>query len=441
MTLSFMVTQVESRVSNVATKQTGRFKLPEWLDEDFLQLCMQRGENDPTIRVLKHSVTIGSISSYPNAVSTYRVSVEFKRRPRSRNILDFKPQEVRSLIIKVMNHDNQDSKSLDTIYLIEKEIELLSKTIPAIHKIVSMEYPQSGIQQFTSHCIYSELQPRPLIVVEDLHNLGYCIASPKGHRGLDLEHSTMVMRVLATFHAGSIAIYEKDPSSMKHYEANVWNKQNESLVKDFIELTVKDVADEVATWPGYGEKYSAKIRGLRKNLLSRVNAAVTRDPESFNVLVHGDLWFNNILFKYDMTGTGISDLMFVNFSNARYSSPVIDLQHFLFSSPVDEVRSKNYTRLLRVYYESLVYVMGKFKVNTKPPTFEELTKEMTKRGSYGILIAFILLPIVLGEKTLNHNFLNNPDVIKSRRKFYSTENYRSALKRLLPIFEERGLFD
>ena len=86
---------------------------------------MQSGENDPTIRVLKHSVSVANVACDPFSSSMYRVSVEFKRRPRSRNILDFKPQEIRSLVIKLMTQNNgQGTLAIEVInenYLRAKE--------------------------------------------------------------------------------------------------------------------------------------------------------------------------------------------------------------------------------------------------------------------------------------------------------------------------------
>lgn len=79
-------------------------EVPEWLDEDFLQLCMQSGGGDPTIRVLRHKVSSFINPCNKDGTVMYRVSVEFKRRPSSRNIVDFKPQETKKVIIKVLPH-------------------------------------------------------------------------------------------------------------------------------------------------------------------------------------------------------------------------------------------------------------------------------------------------------------------------------------------------
>jgi hypothetical protein len=43
-------------------------------------------------------------------------------------------------------------------------------------------------------------------------------------QGLDLDHSLLVMRTLAKFHAASAVLHQQDPESMKEYEVNFFSE-------------------------------------------------------------------------------------------------------------------------------------------------------------------------------------------------------------------------
>ncbi|KAJ4016096.1 Ecdysteroid Kinase 14 [Neodiprion lecontei] len=418
--------QVELRIhANGGSKHSD---IPEWLDEDFLQLCMQSGEGDPTIRVMKHDVTLMRLPSSAHSTVMYRVSVEFKRRPRSRNILDFKPQETRSLIIKLLPKPTEFTELHQEV---DKEVTALSVTLPAITKIL-------GLFALTAQCFYSEKSPRALIVMDDLTKSDFVRGKMDRQRGLDFNHCMLVMQSMAALHAGSVALYEKDKSSMNPFDHNRWCKEGNSMTKDLVSSTVSDLADEVATWSNFGDKYADRIRALRDTLLPRVNAAISREGSKFNVLNHGGCWYNNLMFRYNSKTSRVEEALLVDFANSVFASPVIDLQHFLFSTPTDEVRLHNVNRLIQHYHRELVLNLEKLKVKTKPPTKEELMEEMEERGAYSVLVAFTLLPIITAEGSTSTDILTDPHIVSEKRKMYANEQFKISLKRLLQIFDSRG---
>ena len=105
------------------------------------------------------------------------------------------------------------------------------------------------------------------------------------------------------------------------------------------------VAKAVDSWPGYAECYSQKLRAMAEVMLDRTVQITRRDDNAFNVLNHGDLRGNNMLFRYSDVP---EDLRFLDFQVTRFSSPVIDLQSFFSTSLSEEVREYHLDRLMEV---------------------------------------------------------------------------------------------
>lgn len=163
----------------------------------------------------------------------------------------------------------------------------------------------------------------------------------------------------------------------------------------------------------------------------------------YKVLNHGDFWVNNYLFKYE-EGQPI-DVIFVDFQLSFYTSPAIDINYFLHTSPSNGVRQTEREDILVKYYEQFNRTLEN-SIVLNVPTKSMLDSELKEYDFYGFMAAVGILPIVLlnpdASKEANLEAMADADAgLRLRNAMYFGTNYQNAMKDLLPKFHSNNTFD
>ena len=149
-------------------------------------------------------------------------------------------------------------------------------------------------QPFAAKCIYSSTDPTA-IVFEDLKRQGFKLANVT--HGLDLNHCLLVMRTIAQYHAASVVLRHHEPSRLRPFEEDNAVNDNDKGMRGYLASIIKAVGRHMATWQEY-EKYLDFLNKLENTALDHWYEALRRDDSGFNVLLHGDLWLNNLMFRH-----------------------------------------------------------------------------------------------------------------------------------------------
>lgn len=163
----------------------------------------------------------------------------------------------------------------------------------------------------------------------------------------------------------------------------------------------------------------------------------------YKVLNHGDSWVNNFLFKYE-EGKPV-DVVFVDYQMSYFSSPGIDLNYFLNTSPNNCVRINKRETIIESYYD--IFALTLSDLNVKDiPTIGMLRKEINRGEYYGFLAAVGILPIVVLDKESSGDSsletMGDADAsARLRQAMYFNQIYQTAMKDILSRVDEHHVLD
>lgn len=152
----------------------------------------------------------------------------------------------------------------------------------------------SGYRHF-----YSTTQPEQTIIFEDLCCEGYQLKCRQ--LGLDLAHAELVMRKLAQYHALTMVMADHEPETIvDRYPFGLLHM--DAIKSEPFKLLFGTQLLKLAALISDCEEFGAITRKLyryHEHFTERVMKSVYPLRGAYNVLNQGDLWVNNIFFKYD----------------------------------------------------------------------------------------------------------------------------------------------
>lgn len=145
------------------------------------------------------------------------------------------------------------------------------------------------------------------------------------------------------------------------------------------------MVEVISEWPEL-MKYVEKLKKFRSRFIEKAIHTYKADPSHFNTLIHGDMWANNLLVKFGIVNE--EDLIFVDFQFSCWTSPAIDLHHFIHSSTCETVRHNHVDELIKFYYHQLVQLLLDFKYELGIPTLQQFKEQYRQKSFHGEIEKF-----------------------------------------------------
>ncbi|XP_033209281.1 uncharacterized protein LOC117168047 [Belonocnema kinseyi] len=341
--------------------------------------------------------------------------------------------------VKIKGEKNGEKKELNVIFKCVPQIEELRKLLRAeiifLNEIAFYEerFP-IFVNLLKEHNIKSSDVPdyyggskskgNEILILEDLKPGGFTMKETKM---LDYPHALLAVRHLGRFHAYSFAIRDQKPSEFEILkkikepffpEPGYYKNQLDALM----DVAIKAVENE-------DQHYIDKVQQLKKNAQQFIDYACDgKNAEPYATLNHGDLWTNNMLFKYNKDSEP-EDIRCLDYQLNRYASPALDILYMLFTCCTHEMRKQYYDELLHQYHDSLAQCLRKLGSDVqKLFPFEILLEHLQKFGGYGACMCLIDLHLITKQEDENPLPLYNVEYIQTLFSTLKTNKlYRSMV--------------
>lgn len=215
-----------------------------------------------------------------------------------------------------------------------------------------------------------------MIVLEDLNKLGFSLANRK--QRLNYDETKLLLEKLAKFHAASAVLYENDPELLQYYMQGPFSGDELTPIHFFFMASMQETIRTVENTPELSQ-YADQLKSFSETVIERMKTILSRKPtDKIQVLNHGDMWINNVLFTSDR-----KNAVLVDFQESFYGSPGVDLNHLFYTSADFEVHEKHLDDLLESYTDTLAMTLKKLNYKKKIPSVDDIKLEFISKADNG----------------------------------------------------------
>lgn len=223
---------------------------------------------------------------------------------------------------------------------------------------------------FTCRIIYHSLEPRKVIIFEDLCVLGYDTLRT---RYLTEQELHMIYRKVAKLHAVSFMLGQsEDHEYVTKFDEGIFS--NSALIcmdlitggiHKFIQLLSKHEEFQI-----YLEKVKAMQPELMTTCKSLYNAyKLDKSKKQIFVLNHGDFHMKNLMFKFNSENQA-EDLIMVDYQICCYAPLTIDLIYSQYMMMRPEFRLRR-NEFMQYYFSEFLGVLKKINYQGELPRYSD----------------------------------------------------------------------
>ncbi|EFN82948.1 uncharacterized protein LOC105184691 [Harpegnathos saltator] len=260
-----------------------------------------------------------------------------------------------------------------------------------------------------------------LLIFEELNGKGYTMRDK-------LFNKTLVRASLSTIahlHAASLIAEARLGSPLNRLYPDVFSKRNFDKgyrVREWFDAGV-DVATTVAERLGHNPD-------LIRAACEQVNNIFKTSCTKTNVVSHGDLWGNNLMFNNDVP----PKCLLVDYQLTKYLPLAFDVSQFFYLCTDRSFRETWESAMLRHYYEILCETLDAHGIGLmQRPAWSEVVDGMEEQRLGSLITAIIYFPTVLMDEKLNAQIMSDPTS-------YNEFTFQNRTKFVLSVMEKDSVY-
>uniref|UniRef100_A0A182TC40 CHK domain-containing protein n=1 Tax=Anopheles maculatus TaxID=74869 RepID=A0A182TC40_9DIPT len=345
-----------------------------------------------------------------------------------------------SLIVKALPKLGLADAMIQMMNLFPKETAMYTDIIPALEAL----YHVRGRTEvaFGPRCLKHSTEPTEVLVLEDLRERQFVMVSRQ--QGMDMDHTRLVLRRLAQFHAASVVLAQERGPFGALFKEGLVSEKGRAMSEPFHKAQAEFFHKVLHGWSEQEGFYADLMKHWGMDMFDALLNITRADPTKFNVLNHGDMWCNNVLFHYN-ANSELSDILLIDYQLSYWSSPAMDLLYFIFTSVNGDFKLSQMDYMIQYYHENLIECLNFLEYSGKLPLLKDLHSDIIEHHLFGLMISFSILPVCLMEKSDDASMdimMDQGDAgIAFKLRMYNNPAYVKQMKQILEFFYNTGVFD
>ncbi|XP_037030222.1 uncharacterized protein LOC119070043 [Bradysia coprophila] len=394
---------------------------------DIIEKKLDINRDKFTIRLVLLSPATGKNENFVSVVYRAKIKIEMLETKLRRSV---------DVIVKVLLSTMEELKAF-SVFPRER---FMYEDVLSSYERIWLDRAGEKIR-FGPRSIKFETDPYEIIVLDDLKAEKYEML--KRQAGLNLVQAKLLLEKLAKFHAASAIRYQTDGILQNYFDRKSTMPEfpeDSPFIQGFKRMH-QGFADSVKNY-GDCDEAAAKIASWDFKKLHNVwvDAAVPMGC-GFQVMNHGDIWLNNMMFRSDEDGNSV-DVKLIDFQIAFWASPVLDLLYFLVSSVADDIKIDHFDDLIEFYHEQLTSALKRVKFDQHIPTLSEINVDLLEKGGFACVCLMFILFVVKNDSSeeIDMETMMSGDA-DTLHRFYNGDGYKKAAKLWLHFLNKRGFLD
>ncbi|KAL7051620.1 hypothetical protein ACKWTF_004532 [Chironomus riparius] len=284
--------------------------------------------------------------------------------------------------------------------------------------------------------------PYEIIVMDDLMAKKYEMLDRK--EGLSLEQSKIFLKKLAKFHAAGAVCFQKDGTLDDCLDRNCLSAPKPDINNPFTAVFIRIFEEYMKVLRTYGDCdfYADKISKWDKFFVATCYYYESKPMKcGLQVLNHGDVWTNNIMFRFDPL-----EVLLIDYQLCFWGSPTYDIWLFLILSVQDQIKAEKFDELIEFYYHELCESLKKLDYDHHIPSLDEFNEDIMDKAHIGTSFVPMLFfakysSTVDWDMEILIRETDETVLSKIYGAIFNDPVFIKATKSWLPFLEQRGFLD